>query len=137
LAGIMRMVADAQASKSGVQMLADRAAAWLFYVAVAAALLTLVAWVLLRPDEPNLVLDRVGTGLTIAGRHARGLAIPLVAQISTALGARNGLLVRNRSALGEARRVDVVLCDRTGTLTRGEQGVTDAVAAEDDTARVL
>ena len=133
LAGIMRMVAEAQASKSGVQVLADRAAAWLFYVAIAAALVTLVAWLLLRPDEPSFVLERVVTVLIIACPHALGLAIPLVAQISTAIGAKHGLLVRSRSALEEARRVDVVLFDKTGTLTRGEQGVTDAVAASADT----
>ncbi|MBB5632564.1 Cu2+-exporting ATPase [Cryobacterium mesophilum] len=133
LAGVMRMVADAQASKSGVQVLADRAAAWLFYIAIAAALITLVAWMLLRADDPGFVLERVVTVLIIACPHALGLAIPLVAQISTAIGAKNGLLVRNRRALEEARRVDVVLFDKTGTLTRGEQGVTDvAVAADGD-----
>lgn len=129
LAGVMRMVADAQASKSGVQVLADRAAAWLFYIAIAAALITLVVWLLLRADDPGFVLERVVTVLIIACPHALGLAIPLVAQISTAIGAKNGLLVRNRRALEEARRVDVVLFDKTGTLTRGEQGVTDVVAA--------
>lgn len=137
LAGIMRMVAEAQASKSGVQMLADRAAAWLFYIAIAAALVTLAVWLLVRPGEPNFVLERVVTVLIIACPHALGLAIPLVAQISTAIGAKHGLLVRNRSALEEARRVDVVLFDKTGTLTRGEQGVTDAVAADDDADRLL
>lgn len=131
LAGVMRMVADAQASKSGAQILADRAAAWLFSVALVAALITLVVWLLLRPDQPSFVLERVVTVLVIACPHALGLAIPLVAQISTALGARNGLLVRNRSALEEARNINVVLFDKTGTLTKGEQGVTDVVAAED------
>jgi Cu2+-exporting ATPase len=137
LAGVMRMVAEAQASKSGVQVLADRAAAWLFYIAVAAALLTLGVWLLLRPEEPNFVLERVVTVLIIACPHALGLAIPLVAQISTAIGAKNGLLVRSRRALEEARRVQVVLFDKTGTLTRGEQGVTDVVAAEEiDTGEI-
>jgi P-type Cu2+ transporter len=130
LAGIMRLVADAQASKSGAQVLADRAAAWLFYVALGAAALTLVAWWLLRPDDPGFVLERVVTVLIIACPHALGLAIPLVAQISTALGARQGLLIRSRVALEEARRVDVVLFDKTGTLTRGRLGVSDVVAAE-------
>ncbi|HUG51517.1 MAG TPA: heavy metal translocating P-type ATPase, partial [Terrimesophilobacter sp.] len=130
LAGIMRLVADAQASKSGAQILADRAAAWLFYVAIGAAALTLVAWWLLQPDDPGFVLERVVTVLIIACPHALGLAIPLVAQISTALGARQGLLIRSRLALEEARRVDVVLFDKTGTLTRGSLGVSDVVAAE-------
>jgi Cu2+-exporting ATPase len=132
LAGVMRMVSEAQASKSGVQLLADRAAGWLFYVALAAAAVTLLAWYLLRPDDPGFVLERVVTVLVIACPHALGLAIPLVAQISTASGAKNGLLIRSRSALEEARGVDVVLFDKTGTLTRGEQGVTDVVAADAD-----
>jgi Cu2+-exporting ATPase len=137
IAGIMRMVADAQASKSGAQVLADRAAAWLFYLALAAAAVTLAVWMLLRPGDPGFVLERVVTVLIIACPHALGLAIPLVAQLSTAIGARNGLLVRSRRALEEARGVDVVLFDKTGTLTRGEQGVTDVVAADGDTDRVL
>ena len=79
---------------------------------------------MLRPDDPSFVLERVVTVLVIACPHALGLAIPLVAQISTAIGAKNGLLIRSRLALEEARRVEVVLFDKTGTLTRGEQGVT-------------
>ncbi|KQV08503.1 ATPase P [Leifsonia sp. Root112D2] len=130
LAGIMRLVADAQASKSGAQLLADRAAAWLFYVALAAAVITLVVWWLLRPDDPAFVLERVVAVLIIACPHALGLAIPLVAQISTARGARRGLLVRDRHALEEARAIDVVLFDKTGTLTEGRQGVASVVTAE-------
>ena len=117
LAGIMRLVAEAQASKSGAQLLADRAAGWLFYAALAAAALTLVAWVILKPGDPNFVLERVVTVLIIACPHALGLAIPLVAQIATSLGARSGILVRSRAALEDARLVDVVLFDKTGTLT--------------------
>jgi len=137
LAGIMRMVEEAQASKSGVQMLADRAAAWLFYIAIASAFITFVVWILLRSDDPSFVLERVVTVLVIACPHALGLAIPLVAQISTALGAKHGLLIRSRAALEDARRVDVVLFDKTGTLTRGEQGVTDVAAADEDTDRII
>jgi P-type Cu2+ transporter len=129
LAGIMRLVAEAQASKSGAQVLADRAAAWLFYVALAAAALTLAAWWLIRPDDPGFVLERVVTVLIIACPHALGLAIPLVAQISTALGARHGLLVRSRLALEEARQVDVVLFDKTGTLTKGQLGVSEVLSS--------
>jgi P-type Cu2+ transporter len=124
LAGIMRMVADAQSAKSGTQLLADRAAGWLFYVALAAAALTLLAWSLLEPNDPGFMLERVVTVLIIACPHALGLAIPLVAQIATTLGARNGLLIRSRSALEESRNLDVVLFDKTGTLTEGKQGVT-------------
>ncbi|TAM71315.1 MAG: heavy metal translocating P-type ATPase [Microbacteriaceae bacterium] len=123
LAGIMRLVADAQNAKSGSQLLADRAAGWLFYVALAAAAITLVSWALVEPGDPAFVLERVVTVLIIACPHALGLAIPLVAQIATTLGARNGLLVRSRAALEDARRIDVVLFDKTGTLTEGKQGV--------------
>jgi Cu2+-exporting ATPase len=130
LAGIMRLVADAQASKSRTQILADRAAALLFYVALAAAAVTLLAWTLLRPGDPAFVLERVVTVLIIACPHALGLAIPLVAQISTARGARHGLLIRDRHAMEDARLIDVVLFDKTGTLTEGRQGVASVVAAE-------
>ncbi|MEO7018061.1 MAG: heavy metal translocating P-type ATPase [Leifsonia sp.] len=130
LAGIMRLVSDAQASKSGTQVLADRAAGWLFYVALAAASLTLVVWAILRPGDPGFVLERVVTVLVIACPHALGLAIPLVAQISTVLGARNGLLIRDRHAMEDARTIDVVLFDKTGTLTEGRQGVVAVVPAD-------
>jgi Cu2+-exporting ATPase len=128
IAGVMRLVADAQASKSGAQVLADRAAALLFYVALGAAVVTLVAWSLLSPDDPAFVIERVVTVLIIACPHALGLAIPLVAQLSTAIGARKGLLVRSRAALEDARNIQVVLFDKTGTLTEGRQGVADVVA---------
>jgi len=124
LADIARLVADAQASRSGAQLLADRAAALLFYVALAAAGLTLIAWLLLRPDDPAFVVERVVTVLVIACPHALGLAIPLVAAISTGLGARRGILVRDRAALEDAKDVDVVLFDKTGTLTEGRLGLT-------------
>ncbi|MDQ1561685.1 MAG: P-type Cu2+ transporter [Actinomycetota bacterium] len=128
LAGVMRLVADAQQSKSGAQILADRAAGWLFYVSVGAAILTAIAWLLIKPSDPNFILERVVTVLVIACPHALGLAIPLVAQISTSLGARRGILVRSRTALEDARRVSVVLFDKTGTLTEGRQGVDRVIA---------
>jgi P-type Cu2+ transporter len=117
LSGIMRMVAAAQASASRAQALADRAAAILFYVALAAGGLTLAFW-WLRGD-PEGALVRTATVLVIACPHALGLAIPLVIAISTSLGARNGLLVKNRVALERARELDVVIFDKTGTLTMG------------------
>jgi Cu2+-exporting ATPase len=129
LAGVMKLVAEAQASKSGAQLLADRAAGWLFYLAIAAAAITLVVWVLLRPDDPAFVLERVVTVLVIACPHALGLAIPLVAQLTTAIGARRGILVRSRAALELARNVDVVLFDKTGTLTTGKQGLVRVIPA--------
>ena len=128
IAGVMKLVAEAQASKSGAQLLADRAAGWLFYVAVGAAVITAVVWLLIMPNDPNFVLERVVTVLVIACPHALGLAIPLVAQISTSLGARRGILVRSRAALEDARLVSVVLFDKTGTLTTGRQGVESVVA---------
>jgi len=118
LSGIMRMVAAAQASASRAQALADRAAAILFYVALAAGGLTLAYW-WLRGD-PEGALVRTATVLLIACPHALGLAIPLVIAISTSLGARNGLLVKNRIALERARELDVIIFDKTGTLTRGQ-----------------
>jgi len=138
LAGIARLVAEAQGSRSGAQLLADRAAALLFYVALAAAGLTLIAWLLLKPDDPAFVVERVVTVLVIACPHALGLAIPLVAAITTGLGARRGILVRDRAALEDAKDVDVVLFDKTGTLTEGRLGlVALTVAPGVDEAEVL
>jgi len=130
LAGIMRLVADAQASKSGAQVLADRAAALLFYVALGAAVITLAVWFLLKPDDPGFVLERVVSVLVIACPHALGLAIPLVSLIATTKGARAGILVRDKLALEAARTVDVVLFDKTGTLTEGRQGVVAVVPVD-------
>jgi len=123
LSGIMRLVAAAQASASRAQALADRAAALLFYVALGAGTLTLVAWWLLGDREGALV--RTATVLVIACPHALGLAIPLVIAISTSLGARNGLLVKDRLALERARLLDLVIFDKTGTLTRGRHVLAD------------
>jgi P-type Cu2+ transporter len=117
LSGIMRLVAEAQASQSRAQVLADRAAALLFFVALGAGIVTLGAWIAL--GQPEEALIRTATVLVIACPHALGLAIPLVIAISTTLGARNGLLVKDRLALERARDVKVVIFDKTGTLTRG------------------
>ncbi|HEV8403368.1 MAG TPA: copper-translocating P-type ATPase [Candidatus Limnocylindrales bacterium] len=124
LSGIMRLVAQAQASASRAQALADRAAALLFYVALAAGAITLVGWWFLGDPEGALV--RTATVLVIACPHALGLAIPLVIAISTSLGARNGLLIKDRLALERARTLDMVIFDKTGTLTRGEPVLVDA-----------
>jgi len=129
LAGIMRLVADARSSRSPAQLLADRAARLLFAVAVGAAVVTAAVWWLLRPDDPAFVLERVVAVLVIACPHALGLAIPLVAQISTALAARRGILIRDRAALEEAKDVDVVLFDKTGTLTAGRQSLAAVTVA--------
>jgi Cu2+-exporting ATPase len=130
LAGIMRLVAEAQTSRSRAQALADRAAFYLTFIAIAAAGLTLVAWVL-AGSQPAFVIERVVTVLVIACPHALGLAVPLVVAISTALGARNGLLVRDRRGLEEARTVTAVFFDKTGTLTRGEFRVVETTTVKD------
>ncbi|GAB4424820.1 MAG: heavy metal translocating P-type ATPase [Anaerolineales bacterium] len=122
LAGIMRLVEQAQGSKSQTQVLADKAAGWLFYVALGVAALTTIAWVI-AVGFNVAVLKRVVTVLVIACPHALGLAVPLVVAITTAMGASNGILVRDRLALETARKIDVVIFDKTGTLTEGKFGV--------------
>jgi Cu2+-exporting ATPase len=128
LAGIQRLVADAQSSQSRTQALADRAAAVLFYVATAAAVVTLAAWLLAGDGAEGVI--RTVTVLVIACPHALGLAIPLVISISTATSARAGILVKNRLALERMRTVDAVLFDKTGTLTKGNHAVVDHVAID-------
>jgi Cu2+-exporting ATPase len=127
LSGIMRLVAAAQASSSRTQALADRAAAILFYVAVASGAITFTYWWL--SGDKQHALTRMATVLIIACPHALGLAIPLVIAISTSLGAHNGLLVKDRLALERARLLDMVIFDKTGTLTRGSPTITGVVAA--------
>lgn len=124
LAGVMRLVAEAQASKSHLQILSDRAALYLTVVAISGGLITLVAW-LLSGAEVAFAVARLVAVLVIACPHALGLAVPLVASISTTKAAQNGFLVKQRLALEAARSVDVVLFDKTGTLTKGEFGVVD------------
>lgn len=129
LSGIMRLVADAQTSKSRAQHLADRAARILTAVAIVAGVLTLVVWQFLgAPIDFTIV--RVVTVLVIACPHALGLAVPLVVAISTTLGARNGLLVRDRRGLEEARNLGIVIFDKTGTLTLGEFRVVEMAVAD-------
>jgi len=122
LAGIQRLVAEAQSSSTRAQLLADRAAGWLFWFAVAAAAITAIAWSVLGAPESALV--RVITVLVIACPHALGLAIPLVVSISTERAARGGVLVKDRAALERMRTIDTVLFDKTGTLTKGEPALT-------------
>ena len=129
LARIMRLVEQAQTSRSRAQALADRAAFFLTIVAIVAAVLTAIVWPILgRPW--SFTIERVVTVLVIACPHALGLAIPLVIAISTTLGARHGLLVRNRRGLEEARLLNTVVFDKTGTLTLGEHRVVDLTATE-------
>lgn len=126
LAGIQRLVEQAQRSKSRAQALADRAAAMLFYYAAASAVVTAAIWMFL--GLPTEAVERTVTVLVIACPHALGLAIPLVIAISTAVSARNGILVKDRLALERMRNIDAVLFDKTGTLTKGKSALTDVVA---------
>lgn len=124
LAGVMRLVAEAQASKSRLQILSDRAAFYLTIIAVGGGIITLIAW-LLAGAEIGFAVARLVAVLVIACPHALGLAVPLVASISTTKAAHNGFLVKQRIALEVARTIDTVLFDKTGTLTKGEFGIVD------------
>jgi P-type Cu2+ transporter len=131
LAGIQRLVAQAEQSRSRAQALADRAAGWLFYVATSTAVITFLIWSLLL-DRTEDGVTRSVTVLVISCPHALGLAIPLVVALSTSLAARQGVLVRERLALERMRRLDTVLFDKTGTLTRGEPRVTGVASSDGD-----
>lgn len=130
LAGIMRLVAEAQSSRSMAQNLADRAAYWLTIIAITVAAITFAAWAY-TPRPVAFALERSVTVMVIACPHALGLAIPLVIAISTTLAARTGLLIRDRMALELARDLDVVVFDKTGTLTKGEQGLVGIYTADE------
>jgi Cu2+-exporting ATPase len=127
LAGIQRLVAQAQASSSRAQRLADRAAGWLFWFALGVGVITAIIWTLL--GSPDDAVVRTITVLVIACPHALGLAIPLVVSIATERAARGGVLVTDRLALETMRTVGAVLFDKTGTLTKGEPAVVDVAAA--------
>ncbi|SDB33036.1 Cu2+-exporting ATPase [Desulfonatronum thiosulfatophilum] len=130
LAGIMRMVEQAQGSRSRAQTLADRAAFYLTLVAIGAGGVTFIAWLVFGATL-DFTITRMVTVLVIACPHALGLAVPLVIAISTTVGARNGLLVRDRRGLEEARKLDVVVFDKTGTLTMGEHRVVNSAVLSD------
>ena len=127
LAGIMRLVEEAQKSQSRAQTLAQRAAFYLTIIAIGAGILTMIGWLVFTGSLSNAVRNTV-TVLVIACPHALGLAVPLVVAISTTLSARNGLLVRKRMALETAKDLNYIIFDKTGTLTKGEQGVVDFAA---------
>ncbi len=135
LAGIGRLVAEAQSSSSRAQRIADTAAAWLFWFALGSGVLTAIVWTLIgQPDE---AVVRTITVLVIACPHALGLAIPLVVSIATERAARAGVLVKDRLALESMRTVDTVVFDKTGTLTAGKPAVTAVEPAHGDADRVL
>ena len=135
LAGIQRLVADAQSSHSRAQAIADRFAALLFYVATGSAVITFFVWAAL--GQMNRAVENTVTVLVIACPHALGLAIPLVIALSTAIAASNGILVKDRLALERMRTVSAVLFDKTGTLTKGQHVITDIVGVSLPDAEVL
>lgn len=122
LAGVMRLVEEAQSSKSKLQILSDRAAFYLTIGALTSGVITFISWIIFKNDL-SFALERTVAVLVIACPHALGLAVPLVASISTSMAAKNGFLVKQRLALESARNVDIVLFDKTGTLTEGKYGV--------------
>lgn len=124
---VIKLVREAQQSKSNTQRLADVAAKWLFYIAVLAGTITFIAWMVARGDL-GFAMERAVTVVIISCPHALGLAIPLVTAMSTGIGAKQGLLIRNRVAFENARKTNAVIFDKTGTLTEGQFGVTDISA---------
>ena len=123
LSNVIGMVKEAQGTKSKTQNLADKAAGWLFYVALGAGIITLIVWLSIG-KEFEYALERMVTVMIISCPHALGLAVPLVVAISTAIAAKKGLLIRNRTAFENARKITTIIFDKTGTLTKGEFGVT-------------
>ncbi len=131
LGGIMDAVKQAGLSQSKTQILADKFAGWLFYIALIVAFLTLIYWLVVGGHSPSFIIERVVTVLIVACPHALGLAIPLVVSIASSRAAKSGLLVRSREGLESLRNIDVVVFDKTGTLTKGEQSVV-AIVGEDE-----
>ncbi len=122
---VIRLVREAQQSKSRTQHLADRAAFYLTLIALASGAITFGVWLTVRPEDLTFAIERAVTVMVITCPHALGLAVPLVVAVSTSLGARRGLLIRNRAAFERARHLDTMVFDKTGTLTEGRFGVTD------------
>jgi Cu2+-exporting ATPase len=128
VAQMTRLVQQAQQSKSRSQTVADRAALWLTFIAISAGALTIILWLTLSSQGVAFSVERMVTVMVITCPHALGLAVPLVVAVSTAISARNGLLIRNRNNFERARKIEAILFDKTGTLTKGEFGVTDIVS---------
>jgi P-type Cu2+ transporter len=127
LANVIRLVREAQESKSPGQTLANQAAKWLTIIALSVALATFFIWMTISSDNFSFAMERAVTVMIITCPHALGLAIPLVIAVTTSIAATHGLLIRNRSAFEDARRIQAVIFDKTGTLTKGEFGVTDVI----------
>jgi Cu2+-exporting ATPase len=131
LSQVIELVREAQATKSKTQDLANRAALWLTVIALAGGTITLIVWLVIMNRDFAFALERTVTVMVITCPHALGLAVPLVVAVSTALSAKNGLLIRNRAAFERARNIQAIIFDKTGTLTEGRFGVTDVVAFND------
>ena len=136
LSKVIELVSEAQASKSKTQNLANRAAKILFYVAVFAGVLTFIIWLALGYPL-SIAVERMVTVMVISCPHALGLAAPLVVSVSTALSAKKGLLIRNRTQFEEARKLDAIIFDKTGTLTQGNFGVTDLMPVDEISSNEL
>ncbi len=132
LSQVVKLVKEAQESKSKTQNLANKAAFWLTIVAITSGAVTMFVWLLVEGSTFNFALSRTVTVMVITCPHALGLAIPLVVAVSTALSAKSGLLIRNRTAFEQARDLQAVIFDKTGTLTKGEFGVTDTISFDKD-----
>jgi Cu2+-exporting ATPase len=132
LSQVVKMVKEAQESKSKTQNLANRAAFWLTIIAISAGAITMFVWLLVEGSTFNFALSRTVTVMVITCPHALGLAIPLVVAVSTALSAKSGLLIRNRTAFEQARNLQAIIFDKTGTLTKGEFGVTETISFNND-----
>jgi Cu2+-exporting ATPase len=133
LSGVIKLVQEAQASKSRTQDVANRAAFWLTVVALSASALTVFSWLFFTDQPLAFAIERAVTVLVISCPHALGLAVPLVVAVSTSIAASNGLLIRDRTAFEEARRTQAIVFDKTGTLTKGEFGITDILVFDKNT----
>ncbi|WP_304131522.1 heavy metal translocating P-type ATPase [Ignavibacterium album] len=132
LSQIVKLVKEAQESKSKTQNLANRAAFWLTIIAISAGAITMFVWLMFTGESFNFALARTVTVMVIACPHALGLAVPLVVAVSTALSARSGLLIRNRNAFEQSRNIQAIIFDKTGTLTKGEFGVTEIISFDNN-----
>ena len=132
LSQIVKLVKEAQESKSKTQNLANKAAFWLTIVAITAGALTMFVWLMFTGESFNFALARTVTVMVIACPHALGLAVPLVVAVSTALSAKSGLLIRNRNAFEQARNIQAIIFDKTGTLTKGKFGVTETISFDNN-----
>jgi len=132
LSQVIELVKEAQESKSKTQDLANRAAVWLTVLALTGGVITFLVWTIIVSKDVAFALERTVTVMVITCPHALGLAVPLVVAVSTAISAKNGLLIRDRAAFEKARNIQAIIFDKTGTLTKGEFGVTDVLTFTDD-----